>query len=248
LTSVQSKLLLAKIVTSVGVSSVTRTNLKRSLSKECSIPETEVERAIDAGVASDVLEAKKQGYVNVKNASYAVLEEDYYDSVAAMLTSYYNGKVTGQNGGFMVAKTARKDSKIAGRWTRPDFTVIANRKFPYIKEVEFDIITFEVKRPADSEALAVFEALAHNSAATRSYVFFPITNQQLDDSPQGERIREECVRHGIGLFLVEDDFLLDSPCISIESQRRPVNPENCSAFLQNVLTKKQLADLTTLTA
>ena len=174
----------------------------------------------------------------------SILESDYYECIKLMLERHYESKLN-DDGRFLVSKTARKDTKIAGRWTRPDFTVVANRKFPYIRESEFDIITFEVKRPSDSEALAVFEALAHNSAATRSYVFFPITAKTLDNSEQGERIREECVRHGIGLFLVEDEYSLDVARIEIESQRRPLNPEKCSQFLQNVLEQRELGKITT---
>jgi hypothetical protein len=161
-----------------------------------------------------------------------------------MLRNFYTQRA-GQNGKQLTVRTARKDTKVAGRWTRPDFTVVTSRAFPYIRQTEFDIITFEAKRPKDAEALAVFEALAHNSAATRSYVFFPITEADLNASVQGERIREECVRHGIGLFLVQDSYALDKALLLIEAHPRPLNPEKCSHFLQQVLEKEELAVITT---
>ncbi|MDP2214922.1 hypothetical protein [Phenylobacterium sp.] len=241
MTTIQDRLLLTSIMSALARGKKTKTILRRNLGPTAS----DVDRAIEAGLKLKLLKSLTQGYVQlVPNAELTILEADYYDSVGKMLERYYQERLT-DDGRFLVAKTARKDTKVAGRWTRPDFTVVANRKFPYIREPEFDIITFEVKRPADCEALAVFEALAHNSAATRSYVFFPITQEDLDGNLQGERIREECVRHGIGLFLAKDRFRLDEACLVIESQRRPLNPEKCSQFLQNVLEAGELSKLTT---
>lgn len=240
--TVQKKIVLAAVVKKiVQEGECTRTWLKRYVD----FPQSHVLSAIDYGMKHEVLEVGSPGgYVQVTKPSYSVQEVDYYNCIETMLTKHYETRM-GQSGKFMVAKTARKDTKTAGRWTRPDFTVVANRTFPYIRQTEFDIITFEVKRPADCEALAVFEALAHNSAATRSYVFFPITEVELNDNAQGERIREECVRHGIGLFLVKDNFALDEACLHIESQRRALNPEKCSHFLQQVLEADDLSTLTT---
>lgn len=239
--TIQDKLLLTKIVGTLSKGKKTKTILRRSIGPT----PADVDRAIEAGIKLRILKSLAQGYVqSAATAELTIMEADYYDCVGAMLERYYQERLT-DDGRFLVAKTARKDTKVAGRWTRPDFTVVANRKFPYIREPEFDIITFEVKRPADCEALAVFEALAHNSAATRSYVFFPITQEDLDVNLQGERIREECVRHGIGLFLARDQFRLDEACLVIESQRRPLNPEKCSQFLQNVLEPGELSKLTT---
>ncbi len=240
MSSIHEKLILVKIADMLAAGNKTRTTLKRY----AGFPQDAVDKAIDFGVKSKALKALQQGYFQLIDKSLTIYEADYYDSIGNMLERYYQERLT-DDGRFLVSKTARKDTKVAGRWTRPDFTVVANRKFPYIREPEFDIITFEVKRPADCEALAVFEALAHNSAATRSYVFFPITQDQLDNNLQGERIREECVRHGIGLFLARDSYCLDEACLVIESQRRPLNPERCSQFLQNVLEPSELSKLTT---
>lgn len=237
---IQKKIILEKLVGMLANEQITRTTLKRT----AGYPQADVLDAIDYGAEKGVLEILASGYVEVIREGYAVQEVDYYDCVKGMLQKHYEDRLTSE-GRFLVAKTARKDTKVAGRWTRPDFTVVANRKFPYIREAEFDIITFEVKRPADCEALAVFEALAHNSAATRSYVFFPITEEELDRNQQAERIREECVRHGIGLFVVKDSYKLGEACLLLESQRRPLNPEKCSQFLQNVLEQKELGTITT---
>ena len=239
---IQKKMILARVVETLGNQELTRTWLKRNINNN---REEDVLKAIDYGGDQGILKlGSAGGYVGVAKLGYAVQEADYYGCIETMLKGYYTSRIAA-TGRFLVAKTAKKDTKVAGRWTRPDFTVVSNRTFPYIRQTEFDIITFEVKRPADCEALAVFEALAHNSAATRSYVFFPITETDLASSAQGDRIREECVRHGIGLFLVRDAFQLNEACLLIEAQRRPLNPEKCSQFLVNVLEPKDLGELTT---
>jgi hypothetical protein len=240
--AIQKKLIVVKLIQMLGDGQKTRTALKRT----SGFPEADVEKAIESGEQNGFLKILPHGYVESTNETLSILETDYYDCISKMLDKHYSERLTA-DGRFFVSKTARKDSKVAGRWTRPDFTVVANRKFPYIREPEFDIITFEVKRPADCEALAVFEALAHNSAATRSYIFFPVTEAQLAENPQGERVREECVRHGIGMFLVADDYGLEDACLVIESQRRPLNPEKCSHFLESVLEPAELSKLTTWT-
>jgi hypothetical protein len=221
---------------------LTRTWLKRYAGK---FPEDDVLQAIDYGCQMRTLKpGRSKGGIVAGSGTVTLVEADFYDCIEAMLKAFYEGKV-GKNGKQLTVRTARKDTKVAGRWTRPDFTVVANRTFPYIRQTEFDILTFEAKRPRDAEALAVFEALAHNSAATRSYVFFPITEKELNASVQGERIREECARHGIGMFLVRDGYALNEACLVIEAQPRALNPEKSSLFLQNVLEKDDLAVLTT---
>lgn len=241
-TAIQKKLVLASVVKLLErEGECTRTWLKRNVSAS----EAHALAAISYGIERGALKlGSPGGYVKSTNSGYAVQEEDYYSCIETMLNSHYQERLSA-SGRFLVAKTARKNTKIAGRWTRPDFTVVASRSFPYIKQTEFDIITFEVKRPADAEALAVFEALAHNSAATRSYVFFPVTEAELEANPQGERIREECIRHGVGMFLVKDSYALTDACLALESQRRPLNPEKCSHFLQQVLKPEELSTLTT---
>ncbi|CUW48563.1 hypothetical protein [Novacetimonas hansenii] len=237
---IQKKIIVAKLINALSNGKKTRTNLKRNNG----FPESHIEKAIDFGVEKDILRALLQGYIEVNQNQYSVVEEDYYSCINDLLENYYGARMN-DGGNFIVSKTARKNTKVAGRWTRPDFTVVSNRKFPYIRDSEFDIITFEVKRPADCEAIAVFEALAHNTAATRSYVFFPMSENDFRQTDQAERIREECVRHGIGMFLVSDSYKMEKPILIIEAQRKQLNPEKCSNFLSSVLSQDELAKLTT---
>ena len=239
ITDIQKKIIVADIVATLKSSSkLTKTTLRRSLSYK----DHDFDDAFEFAIAGGIIIAEKGNWLNINDDTFSIKEDDYYDCVQSMLERYFTDKV-GKAGTFIVKKTARKESKIVGRWTRPDFTVVTRRSFPYIKEVEFDIFTFEVKRPNDCDTLAVFEALAHNTVATRSFVFFPITAVQLNNTSQAERVKEECGRHGVGLVLVNNDFKLEECNILIDAQRRNLNPEKCSNFLQSVLEADALAEL-----
>lgn len=61
-----------------------------------------------------------------------------------------------------------------GIWTRPDITTVEVRTFEYVPGKHLDVNTFEIKSPSSVNVQAVYEALAHRRAATRSYVLFYI--------------------------------------------------------------------------
>jgi len=249
MSEVKRKIMLKKIIDIVlSREQTSKTILKRRLIEETDVTESEIDRAIKYGVDNGVLYQEKGGYVYLSDPnsapSFKVSEEDYYEVLHDLLCNEYK-EFSGKNGQFLISKTARANTKIAGRWTRPDFTVVTNRKFPYIKENEFDIITFEAKSPDNCDTLAVFEALAHNSAATRSYVVVPMVQDDFNKKEQADRIKEECGRHGIGLKLVDSGYHLNKLITIIESQRRPLNPEKCSQFLKNVLDTSDLESLST---
>jgi hypothetical protein len=140
---------------------------------------------------------------------------------------------------FYLEDTSSKDTKVVGPWVRPDFTLISHKKFPWTIGNEFDVVTFEVKRPDAANVLAVFAALAHATAGTRAYAIFPMSLSDWEQSQprQAERVRDECSRHGIGLILV-DDILGSSPVAShvIKAVRRQIDHEKCSSFLEAVLS------------
>jgi hypothetical protein len=95
-----------------------------------------------------------------------------------------------------------------------------------------------VKRPDTANVLAVFEALAHATVATRAYVVFPtsLAEWESSDPEQAVRVRDECSRHGVGLILIEDLLGGASPGHVIRARRREIDHEKCSAFLEAVLS------------
>lgn len=107
------------------------------------------------------------------------------------------------------AYAGKKDT--GGKWTRPDITVLAARKYKLPPRRRFEIITFEIKQANAVSVDGVFEALAHKQAAHRSYLLFervvgqeegerqnPSKNESLD------RVLEVARKFGIGVIAAND--------------------------------------------
>lgn len=168
-------------------------------------------------------------------APYTIPEEAYYRSVESALHGIWQHEGY-EKSQYYLENTARRDSKIAGRWTRPDFTMVSYKKFPWTIGSEFDVVTYEVKRADTSNVLAVFEALSHRSAATRSYVVFPLDEDTWikNDRDQAARVKDECVRHGIGLIFMGSS---SKPAVhAISARRFDIDHRKSSDFLAAVLT------------
>lgn len=130
----------------------------------------------------------------------------------------------------------RGRANTGGKWTRPDVSVLAVRAFPYLPGRYFDIITFEIKPPDDISVEGVFEALSHQQFATKSYVIYNVTDDDLandfsNDEKAGARIMETARRHGVGVIVankIEDyDYWeeLNTP------KRVSPDPEQANRFI-----------------
>jgi hypothetical protein len=169
--------------------------------------------------------------------SYTIPEEAFYDLVKEQLGRLWI-EDKHEASQFYIENTSRRDSKIIGPWTRPDFTIVSYKKFPWTIGHEFDVVTFEVKRPDSANVLAVFEALAHATAATRAYVLFPMSMAEWnrENAEQAKRVQDECARHGVGLILIEDPFGEPTPIHVQRALKREIDHEKCSSFLEAVLS------------
>lgn len=207
---------------------------------------TKIERYSNVDDYNDVLQwLVKNKYVKFLSGNLyenkticEIYEEDYYDYLKIKIFELL-GDQHKKGDVFDVEITARKDSKIVGRWTRPDIVAYSKKSFAYVPDFEFDIITYEVKRPQDLNVLALFEALAHRSAATKSYV---VCEEPQRDAHL-ERIFEEAHNHGIGIIFIEPEVVEPRIAIKLEAVRRPLNKAKASDFLQAVMTNEQLATL-----
>lgn len=211
---------------------VTATKLMRTLSMDKDM----FDAATEHGCSIKVLRC---GSYNKYSAPkpFVIPEEAYYDLITQALQALWEkeGHDVSQ---FYIENTSRKDSKIEGPWTRPDLTLVSYKKFPWTIGSEFDVVTFEVKRPDSANVLAVFEALAHVTAATRAYVVFPLSkNAWAKANPaQERRVRDECAKHGVGLILIEDIFNEPLADHLIKATRKEIDHEKCSAFLEAVVS------------
>jgi hypothetical protein len=214
------------------------TNLKRT----ASVSKINLDEALNHGCNIKVLQKHERNYYSLKvpystAKNYVVPEESYYTVVENCISELWR-KEGFEASAFYIEDTSRKDSKIVGRWTRPDLTLVSHRKFPWMITSEFDVVTFEVKRPDSADVLAVFEALSHSATATRAYVVFPINHEDWKSrNPEQERrVCDECSRHGVGLILVEQHDNKRVANHLIKAARREIDPEKCSSFLDAVVT------------
>jgi hypothetical protein len=104
------------------------------------------------------------------------------------------------------ALAGRRDT--GGTWTRPDLCIVAIRKFKFLRDPVFDVVSFEVKPNWAISVEGVFEALAHRQYATRAYVIYHVSDKDFAAQPEAERITELAEQHGIGVILAEtpDDY------------------------------------------
>ena len=135
----------------------------------------------------------------------------------------------------LVEITARQGRReTGGTWTRPDLVVAGLSTFVYLPERHFDVVTFEVKDWSGLDVTAVYEALAHHRASTRSYVLAHIPNVLLngDNNTQSvKRIDEEARRHGIGFIVVGVPEAYDTWEERVEATYREPSPHALNDFI-----------------
>ncbi len=225
---------LEKIVASIEAAegSVSATRLKR----EHSLSDSAFEAAADHGCTIKVIRWNDRNmYTSIK--PYVIPEEAYYDLIGTSIRELWLDEKH-DSSQFFLENTSRKDSKIVGPWTRPDLTLISHKKFPWTIWHEFDVVTFEIKRPDYANVLAVFEALAHATAATRAYVVFPLGPGEWaqQNEAQAQRVKDECSRHGVGLIFIDDPFGVPKAIHALRGMRREIDHDKCSSFLEAVLS------------
>ncbi|MBX9861060.1 MAG: hypothetical protein K2Y20_15935 [Sphingomonas sp.] len=220
---------------------VTATKLKRILN----LGDTDFDEAANYGRSNKILKWYPRNFYTALK-SYVVPEDAYYDWIMAGIKELWLKDGYHQSD-YYIENTSRRDSKIQGQWTRPDLTLVSHKKFSWTIGTEFDVVTFEVKRPESANVLAVFEALSHASAATRAYVVFPVEPRtwQTENPAQERRVKDECVRHGVGLILISN--VKGEPIAHhlLKAARRQIDHEKCSDFLDAVVSlpgKKRISE------
>lgn len=139
--------------------------------------------------------------------------------------------------GSLIEKTARNGAKPDGKWSRPDLTVLAHTAYPYIRGKIFDVISFEIKYRGSLDVTAVYEALSHKKAATKSYVLAWINEAEGDVDIVSE-VANAARRHGVGLITAEDPTNYDTWQIVVDAIREDPDPAELNRFLANQISKE----------
>lgn len=139
----------------------------------------------------------------------------------------------------LVERTDRGGRRSDGIWTRPDITVAAITSYAYVPGRHFDIVTFEIKHYSGLNVTAVYEALAHRRAATRSYLLVYVPEDQIDtfEVPTLAEIAEEANRHGIGLIVASSPSDFDTWDMKEDADRVIPDPSRLNTFIRNQLSE-----------
>jgi len=137
---------------------------------------------------------------------------------------------------FRIEKTAHQGSRqTGGKWTRPDFAIVAVNTYRYFPGKFLELISFEVK-PSLRDALAgVFECAAHSVYANRSYLAVSLEDDADVESEDFARIARECERFGLGLITFSDAEDKESYQVLVDASRRTPDPSEVDKFIASQL-------------
>jgi len=131
---------------------------------------------------------------------------------------------------FVMQATAQNGASKDGKWARPDITVLAYTTYAYVPRKVFDIVTFEVKFKGKLDVTAVYEALSHKKAATKSYVLAWISGDNADSDAVAD-VADAARLHGIGLITAIDPTNYDTWEIVVDAVRTDPDPARLNRFL-----------------
>lgn len=100
---------------------------KTKIRNQLQLSENDVQAALDYGHEDKFLAKGDYNIYSVKK-DFFINEERFYPAVETGLKRLWLAENFHENE-YYLEETARKDSKISGRWTRPDFTMISHKKF-----------------------------------------------------------------------------------------------------------------------
>ena len=161
----------------------------------------------------------------------ARLEVSLEEGVHAYLSAHFCHDIASPFRGqdFVVANTARGGER-AGRWTRPDLTLVAIQKFRFPPSIGVELFGFEIKRDMHADISSVFEAVAHTRFVHYAYVVW----QVLDGSENykiAKDIETSCLHHGIGLITFSDALVASSYAVRATPVRQSPHPWDVDEYL-----------------
>jgi hypothetical protein len=138
---------------------------------------------------------------------------------------------------FVLERTASQGKrKTGGKWTRPDFALIALKSFTYIPGKVLELITFEVKPANDYRIEGVFETAAHSRFSTKSYLLIH-SPDGVPDTQEFQRVERECERFGLGLITFTDPHDWNTYDTLEEAERRNPDPADVNSFISSQLSR-----------
>lgn len=173
--------------------------------------------------------------VVVEEAPAPPQERDLYAPVMKQLDSHWaKQRELDQWHCEMTALQGRRDT--GGSWSRPDLVLVGYRKYEFLPERVFELMSFEVKPSYDVSIEGVMEALAHREAATRSFVLYHTDGQEFNSFPEYTRIQDLASKHGVGVIAAREADNFDQWAEIVPAQRATPDPESMDTFIKRTLS------------
>ncbi len=125
----------------------------------------------------------------------------------------------------------------AGRWARPDFTLVTAMRFNFMPGVQVDVHSFELKTESGVSTLAVHEALAQTRSTHFGHLVWHLPLKSKAELRLPE-IQKQCELHGIGLIRLCDPDAPQDGEILLDATRKSTPAEDVDDFLNLRLTDK----------
>jgi hypothetical protein len=159
----------------------------------------------------------------------------------------------------LVIRTAYLGSaETGGKWSRPDFLIVAVMEYPFVPGKHLEVLSFEVKKHDAIDITAVYEAAAHLRRATSSYVVLhaPRYALELPTTEKDEKndmrrkvaaISIECIKQEVGLIVMHDPKDMLKWTLLIPAIHRDTHPaqlnEGIAQLVLDEKSKKQIQKL-----
>ncbi|OGU13365.1 MAG: hypothetical protein A2X61_14790 [Ignavibacteria bacterium GWB2_35_12] len=180
----------------------------------------------------------KKGIKKTKSIIISLSEKELYEPFKNwILEEFRPSDLVKERDLFDVIISADKRPKEKRRWDIPDLISISFVKYRYTPELNFNTISFEVKRKKSAfELNGIFEAISHSKYGKYTYYCFEWPeDDDFYDNIDYQRIEQEAQIHGIGLiqlwFKDKDKKYIDGDII-LEAKELGYDPEILSQFIE----------------
>jgi hypothetical protein len=162
------------------------------------------------------------------------VENDLYAGFETWLNDFWAKDVN--LSWFRIEKTAHQGRKqTGGKWTRPDFAIVAVNTYRYFPGKFLEVISFEVKPNLEDALAGVFECAAHSVYANRSYLAVYLEDDVDAESEEFARIERECERFGLGFITFGDSKDRETYQVRLDAARRTPDPREVDKFIASQL-------------
>ena len=166
---------------------------------------------------------------NLENITPRPRESDLYEPMKTVIEDFW---CKNESIDHHVVEIIGSQGKIqtGGKWTRPDIVLFAKTTYAHLPKWVFEVITFEIKPSDSTDITAVFEALAHKEAATRSYVITHMPEGHTNYSVL-DKLVDIAAGFGIGVIRAFDPGDWTTWETLVEAKRSEPDPKKLNDFI-----------------